>query len=188
MIYNESKFNRCWATKKLSDLGEFARGKSKHRPRNDEKLFEGGGYPLVQTGEIKNANLYITHHEQEYGEFGLKQSKMWDAETLCITIAANIAETALLSYPMCFPDSVVGFRAYKDISSEKFMYYVFDFIRHAIQSAASGSTQDNINIEYLTSLYFKVPSKIVQDDIVSILSAIDKKILLNAEINDNLAA
>ena len=146
MIYNESKYNREWEIKKLSQLGTFARGKSKHRPRNDKRLFEGGGYPLVQTGELKDANLYITHHSQEYGEFGLKQSKMWDTETLCITIAANIAETALLSYPMCFPDSVVGFRANKGVSSEKFMYYVFDYIKHFIQNSASGSAQDNINI------------------------------------------
>ena len=188
MIYNESKYNQRWDTKKLSELGTFARGKSKHRPRNDEKLFEGGGYPLVQTGEIKDANLYITHHEQEYGEFGLKQSKLWDTETLCITIAANIAETALLSYPMCFPDSVVGFQAYKDVSSEKFMYYVFEYIRRSIQNSVTGSIQDNLNIEYLTSLDFKVPSKRIQDSIVSLLAELDNKILLNKKINDNLAA
>lgn len=186
MIYNEGKYNQHWQTKKLSDLGTFSRGVSKHRPRNDERLFEGGGYPLVQTGEIKNANLYVTHHTQEYGEFGLKQSKLWDKDTLCITIAANIAETAILSYPMCFPDSVVGFTADKKQSSEIFMYYVFDYIRHAIQNAASGSIQDNINIDYLTQLDFKVPSKEYQDLIVGLLSNIDKKIISNEKINDNL--
>ena len=188
MIYNEGKYNQHWQTKKLSDLGTFSRGVSKHRPRNDERLFEGGGYPLVQTGEIKNANLYVTQHTQEYGEFGLKQSKLWDKDTLCITIAANIAETAILSYPMCFPDSVVGFTADKMQSSELFMYYVFDYIRHAIQNAASGSIQDNINIDYLTQLDFKVPSKEYQDLIVGLLSNIDKKIISNEKINDNLAA
>ena len=187
MIYNEGRYNSHWQTKKLSDLGTFARGVSKHRPRNDEKLFEGGGYPLVQTGEIKSANLYVTQHTQEYGKFGLKQSKLWEKDTLCITIAANIAETAILSYPMCFPDSVVGFRADKEQSSELFMYYVFDYIRHAIQNAATGSAQDNINIEYLTSLDFKVPTKEYQDKIVAVLTAIDRKILFNERVNDNLA-
>ena len=91
MIYNESVYNNKWETKRLSDLGVFSRGKSKHRPRNDPRLFEGGGYPLVQTGEIKEANLYIMSHTQEYGEFGLEQSKLWEKNTLCITIAANIA-------------------------------------------------------------------------------------------------
>ena len=188
MIYNESKYNRQWETKKLSELGVFARGKSKHRPRNDERLFEGGGYPLVQTGEIKDANLYIRHHEQEYGDFGLKQSKLWNTGTLCITIAANIAETAILSYPMCFPDSIVGFSANHEKSSEKFMYYIFEYIKKSIQNAATGSIQDNINIDYLTSLDFKVPSKKYQDEMVMLLSAIDEKILLNSEINDNLSA
>ena len=107
---------------------------------------------------------------------------------MCITIAANIAETAILSYPMCFQDSVVGFRADEEKSSEIFMYYVFDYIRHTIQNAATGSAQDNINIEYLTSLDFKVPSKEKQDAIVSILYALDKKVLCNNRINDNLAA
>ena len=187
MIYNESKYNTSWETQKLSDLGVFSRGVSKHRPRNDPRLFTGGGYPLVQTGEIKEANLFITKHTQEYGEFGLQQSRLWDAGTLCITIAANIAETAILSYPMCFPDSVVGFQANKAVSSEMFMYYVFDYIRTAIQGTATGSAQDNINIEYLTSLEFKIPCKEYQDKIVGIISLLDRMILKNEQINDNLA-
>lgn len=186
MNYNETRYNSHWNTKKLSDLGVFARGKSKHRPRDDERLYEGGGYPLIQTGEVKAANLYITKHEQEYGEFGLAQSKLWDAGTLCITIAANIAETAILSYPMCFPDSVVGFRAYPEESSELFMHYVFTYIRNSIQNSVSGSIQDNINIDYLSQLDFKVPDKAYQDKVVSILGTIDQKIDTNNRICEEL--
>lgn len=186
MIYNESKYNKDWNENKLSDLGVFSRGKSKHRPRNDERLFAGGKYPFIQTGDIKDANLYIKNHTQEYGEFGLKQSKLWNKGTLCITIAANIAETAILSYPACFPDSVVGFNAYESQSSEIFMYYVFEYIKASIQNVASGSIQDNINIDYLTTLNFKIPEKNYQDMIVALLGAIDKKIISNNDINDNL--
>jgi type I restriction enzyme S subunit len=175
MRFNASKFNGHWNDKKLSELGEFNRGKSRHRPRNDPVLFEGGGYPLVQTGEIKSANLYVNSHKDEYSEFGLSQSKMWPEDTLCITIAANIAETALLGYPMCFPDSVVGFAANKEETSELFMHYVFTYIRRAIQNSASGSIQDNINIDYLTGLDFKIPKKTYQDRLAGLLSAIDKK-------------
>lgn len=188
MIYNESKYNKDWNENKLSDLGVFSRGKSKHRPRNDERLFAGGKYPFIQTGDIKDANLYIKNHTQEYGEFGLKQSKLWNKGTLCITIAANIAETAILSYPACFPDSVVGFNAYESQSSEIFMYYVFEYIKASIQNVASGSIQDNINIDYLTTLNFKIPEKNYQDMIVALLGAIDKKIIFNNDINDNLLA
>ncbi|KXK45187.1 MAG: Type I restriction modification DNA specificity domain protein [Bacteroidetes bacterium OLB10] len=161
MIYNDSKYNSDWAIKPLNKLGEFNRGKSKHRPRNDKRLFDNGTYPLVQTGEISAANLYIRSHSAAYNDFGLKQSKLWPENTLCITIAANIAETALLGYPMCFPDSIVGFNAYPEESSELFMHYVFTYIKRAIQNSASGSIQDNINIDYLTSFKFSNPQEII---------------------------
>lgn len=188
MIFNSSKYNAEWNTKPLSDLGKFQRGKSRHRPRNDPNLFNNGTYPLVQTGEVKAASLYIRSHEACYNEFGLSQSALWPENTLCITIAANIAETALLGYPMCFPDSVVGFNADPEESSELFMHYVFTYIRKAIQNSASGSIQDNINIEYLTGLRFKIPHKAYQDKIVAVLSVLDKKIELNNRINAELEA
>lgn len=181
MIYNLSKYNQDWNVFKLTELGNFSRGKSKHRPRNDKKLFENGKYPLIQTSDIKKAVLFVEEHSQAYNDFGLKQSKMWDSETLCITIAANIAETAIIKYPMCFPDSIVGFRA-SSKTSEIFMHYIFCFIQKHIKNIASGSIQDNINIEYLTSLKFKIPNKEYQDKILDILYTVDKKISLNNRI------
>ena len=171
-----------WEITCLSELGTFSRGKSKHRPRNDVKLFEGGKYPLVQTGDVKAANLYITKNDSYYNDFGLKQSKLWAAGTLCITIAANIAETAILSYPMCFPDSIVGFNANPEKSSELFVYYFFEYIKKEIQKSASGSIQDNINIDYLSKMRIKVPEKKYQDKIVELLSSIDKKMVYHPEL------
>ena len=92
----------------LGQLGVLKRGVSKHRPRNDAVLL-GGNYPLIQTGDVSNAKDYITEYTSTYSEEGLKQSKMWGKGTLCITIAANIADTAILNFDACFPDSVVGF-------------------------------------------------------------------------------
>jgi type I restriction enzyme S subunit len=188
MIINNSKYNKHWQTKTLNELGTFKRGKSKHRPRNDKALFENGKHPLIQTGEIKDANLYITNHINTYNDFGLKQSYLWPKNTLCITIAANIAETAILDYPMCFPDSVVGFNAFENESSELFMHYVFTYIKSTIQNAATGSIQDNINIDFLTNINFKIPAKESQDIIAKVLSDLDSKIELNNRINTELEA
>jgi len=89
---------------------DFGRGKSKHRPRNDSRLY-GGNIPFIQTGDIRNAPHVITEYTQTYSELGLRQSKLWPKGTLCITIAANIAETTILGFDACFPDSVIGFVA-----------------------------------------------------------------------------
>lgn len=87
---------------------------------------------------------------------------------------------------MCFPDSIVGFTANKKVSSEIFMYYVFEYLKQQIQNQASGSIQDNINIDYLTNLVLQVPDKQSQDNIVDILSTLDKKIINNEEIISKL--
>ena len=100
-------YNNAWEKKKLDEVVKIGRGKSKHRPRNASFLY-GGKYPFVQTGDIKAADLYLTEYTQTYSEEGLKQSKLWDENTLCVTIAANIAETAILKIKACFPDSIIG--------------------------------------------------------------------------------
>lgn len=174
---------------KLGELGIFARGVSKHRPRNAPELYEGGGYPLVQTGDITNANFYINSHSQEYNRIGLQQSKLWPKGTLAITIAANIAETGILSYPMAFPDSVVGFNSYDGKTTNQFMHYLLSNFRKNIQSnvRSTGSIQDNINLKFLNELKLEVPDFQSQNDIVKVLSNIDKKIELNNKVNDELS-
>lgn len=92
------------------------RGRSQYRPRNAPELLNGP-YPLIQTGDVSKAGLYITTYQNTYSELGLKQSKLWKAGTLCITIAANIAQTAILAFDACFPDSVVGFIPYGDVNA-----------------------------------------------------------------------
>jgi type I restriction enzyme S subunit len=97
-----------WEQKTLEEVATtFGRGKSKHRPRNEPKLY-GGKYPFIQTGDIRNADHFVTEYSQTYSEAGLAQSKLWPKGTICITIAANIAETAILGFDACFPDSVIG--------------------------------------------------------------------------------
>ena len=175
-----------WKSKSLNCLGTFSRGVSKHRPRNDLKLFLNGDIPFIQTADVKKSILYIESNSQSYNLLGLKQSKLWDTGTLCITIAANIAETGILKYPMCFPDSIVGFSSNVKESIEIFVYYIFEYIKQNIQKISSGSIQNNINIEFLSTLKFKVPPVEYQKLIAKILSLFDKKINLNNKINDNL--
>ena len=156
----------------LPELGEFGRGVSKHRPRNDPKLL-GGKYPLIQTGEVANSELYITNYENTYSELGLKQSKMWQAGTLCITIAANIAKTAILTFDACFPDSVVGFKA-NDKTNNIFIHYWFSFFQAILEAQAPESAQKNINLKILSELKIIVPPIEQQNEFASFVEQVDK--------------
>ena len=143
--------------KKLSDLGSLDRGRSQHRPRNAPELL-GGPYPLIQTGEVSVAGLYITEYHNTYSEIGLKQSKMWKAGTLCITIAANIAQTAIMTFDACFPDSVVGFVPYDEVNA-LYIHYWFSFFQKILEDQAPQVAQKNINLKILSNLNIVVPEK-----------------------------
>lgn len=145
---------------KLGDIAQVKRGKSKHRPRNDKRLF-GGTYPFIQTGEIRKANGgVITKYETTYSEFGLAQSKLWPKGTLCLTIAANIGETAYLGFDACFPDSVVGIKTNEEILDLKYFNYFIQLTKSEIDRKASATAQKNINVEFLESLPIPVPKTI----------------------------
>lgn len=140
-----------WKYISLHRLGELGRGRSKHRPRNDIKLFENGKYPFLQTGEIKAADKYITEYSKMYGEFGLNQSKLWPKGTLCITIAANIAETAFLGIDACFPDSVVGFTP-STLVNPMYIKYFIESQKLRLWAFAPATAQKNINLDTLEKL------------------------------------
>lgn len=161
-----------WTPRKLDQLGSVGRGRSRHRPRNDPSLYNGC-YPFFQTGDIKAANLYLRHYSQTYNETGLAQSRLWEPGTLCITIAANIAETAILGIKGCFPDSVVGFVADPNEADVRFVKYYIDFIKLRMQNVSRGTTQDNLSLDKLLRFDFLVPPVAVQSRIASILSAYD---------------
>lgn len=161
-----------WEQKTLDELGTVGRGRSKHRPRNDPKLF-GGKYPFIQTADVKNANFYISNFSSTYNEEGLAQSKLWPAGTLCITIAANIADTGILAIPACFPDSIMGFVANKEIADTRFVKYCFDVLQKECKQISQGTAQDNLSWEKLSTIKFLVPPLQTQKRIASILSAYD---------------
>jgi type I restriction enzyme, S subunit len=176
-----------WVLTKLGELGEVARGRSRHRPRYAEHLY-GGPYPFIQTGDVKASGGRINSHKQTYSEDGLAQSRLWPAKTMCITIAANIAETGILKYPSCFPDSIIGFVANEEECDVYFIEYMFRFLRRLIQHEASGSVQDNINLQTLDRLEFLLPSLPEQKAIAHVLGSLDERIELNRRMNETLEA
>ena len=163
---------RGWEKKPLSILGSLDRGVSKNRPRNAPELL-GGKYPLIQTGEVSNAGTYLSKYSQTYSEIGFKQSKMWKAGTLCITIAANIAKTSILTFDACFPDSVVGFITNKDEANVLYVHHLFGFFQKILEKNAPQAAQKNINLEILRNLQVPKPPLPLQNQFAAIVEKVE---------------
>jgi restriction endonuclease S subunit/predicted ATPase len=168
-VSNKRSFD--WERVHLSDVGQIGRGKSKHRPRNDSRLY-GGPYPFIQTGDVTQSGGLLNTHSQTYSEFGLSQSKLWPTGTVCITIAANIGDTAILTYPACFPDSIVGFVADPQKCIPHFLKWSIDMIRDDLQASAPATAQKNINLSILNEVEFYCPPYDEQYEVVRRVEAL----------------
>ena len=146
-----------WEWVRLSDVAEVSRGRSKHRPRNDKILYENGKIPLIQTGDVARANNVIFDCSAYYNETGLAQSRLWKRDTLCLTIAANIADVAILGIDACFPDSVVGINGYAPITSNKYFMYMLEAFQVILDSKATKSAQKNLSVDTILSVAYPLP-------------------------------
>ncbi|HUH43420.1 MAG TPA: restriction endonuclease subunit S [Sulfurimonas sp.] len=157
----------------LFEVADVSRGKSKHRPRNDKRLF-GGNYPFIQTGDVRNADKYITTYTNTYSEFGLAQSKLWKKGTICMTIAANIGDVAILNMDSCFPDSVVGL--YSENNSNDYLYFFLQTLKQHLESKATTTAQMNINLKVLQTIGVPLPPLLIQEKTVKYLNEMYEKI------------
>ncbi len=155
-----------WVERRLSEISQqFGRGRSRNRPRNDPSLYDGV-YPFIQTGDVRNSDHYIEAYEQTYNEAGLAQSKLWPVGTVCITIAANIAETGILTFDACFPNSVIGVVP-DDRTDSGYLEYLLQGFKVQLQAQGKGSAQMNINMATFEDALFPFPSLEVQRQVAT---------------------
>ncbi|EOV9228574.1 restriction endonuclease subunit S [Vibrio parahaemolyticus] len=171
--YLQQVFSECgdgYEEKTLKEISlDFGRGKSKHRPRNDESLY-GGQYPFIQTGDVRNSEHVIKSYSKTYNDKGLSQSKLWPKGTICITIAANIAETGILYFDACFPDSVIGIVVDPKLTSISYVEFLLQSFKAILKAKGKGSAQDNINLGTFEKMHFPFPSIEKQNEIVTSLN------------------
>lgn len=91
---------------------------------------------------------------------------------MCITIAANIAETGFLIFPACIPDSVVAFTPAINGKTPHFLRMFIELTRTAIEKFAPATAQKNINLEIIGELMLPFPPLLEQAAIVERVQAL----------------
>lgn len=162
-----------WEIRKVKRLAKIFRGKFTHRPRNDERLYNGV-YPFIQTGSVTNAKKYITEYQQTLNEWGKSVSELFPSGTLTMTIAANIADVAILNFDACFPDSIVGFKPYHFMELE-YLYYLFIALKQDFLSTAIVTTQMNLNVVRVGDVEGFIPPRKEQLEIINYLNELAAK-------------
>jgi len=161
---------RHWEIKKIKHLATVFRGKFTHRPRNDPRLYDGP-FPFIQTGDVAGAEREITSYSQTLNTRGLRVSTLVPAETVALTIAANVGDVAILGFDACFPDSVVGFMPHQTVS-KLYLYYVLRGLKSHFLGLAPKNTQHNLNVERVGGQPIPCPPIKEQEEITSYIESI----------------
>ncbi|MDJ0597513.1 MAG: restriction endonuclease subunit S [Crocosphaera sp.] len=161
-----------WEVEPLLELAKVDRGKFTHRPRNDPRFY-GGKYPFIQTGDItSHIGRRVYNYSQTLNKRGTSVSKKFPRNTIAITIAANIADTAILGIPMFFPDSIVGVIVLKP-NNTRFVELTIRRWKPILQRLAPQSAQKNINLEVIRPLLIPIPNFEEQQRIADIYEEIE---------------
>ena len=157
-----------WMEKRLVEVSQqFGRGKSKHRPRNEPSLY-GGPYPFIQTGDISNADHWLTDYTQTYSDLGLAQSWLWPKDTICIAIVgATVGETAILNFEACFPDSVIGIVVDDQLADCEYLEFLLQSFKAMLKEKGKGTARDNINLGTFENQTFPFPPLKKQQEIAA---------------------
>ena len=170
----------------LTEVASVDRGKFSARPRNDPALY-GGKYPFIQTGDVTRAQRRTgIGYAQTLNDLGLAVSRKFQVGTIAVTIAANIADTAILDRPMCFPDSVVGVTVFRP-NSTRWIELCIHAAKPILEARAPQSAQKNINLQDLRPLIIPVLDPARQHVLAEAweeqLRLVDREMLSVAKLN-----
>lgn len=153
--------------------------------------FSETGRPVIKIAELNNGINSNTSFTQ--GDYGEEVFIRWD--DLLFSWSGN-PQTSIDVFRYRLQDGWLNQHIFKVTANEKlvtkdFLYYILKFLKpHFTQIATNKQTTGlgHVTIEDLKRMSLVIPSKEEQKQIVSILKAIDDKIEVNIDINNNLAA
>ena len=102
---------------------------------------------------------------------------------MCITIAANIADTSVLGFDACFPDSVVGYTPFDKAIDVKYFEFFIRTAKSDLEKYAPSTAQKNINLEILSQVLVPLPPK---KEISRIVTKIENLITLCDRLKINI--
>jgi len=176
-----------WSVCPLEELALVERGKFSMRPRNDPKYY-GGNIPFVQTGDVTAAKTYLKSFTQTLNEDGLKVSRLFPKNSILMTIAANIGDTAIATFDVACPDSVVAIQSYKEKSDYFWLKLILETCKSDLDAKATQNAQKNINLQILRPLLIRTPPLCEQTKIANILSTWIKAINVTEKLIENSQA
>lgn len=171
---------------KIKDIGKVVGGAT---PSTKEKDNYGGYIPWITPKDLTGySDIFITRGERNLTQKGYNScsTKILPINSILFSSRAPIGYLAIVKKELCTNQ---GFKSI--IPNEKinylFLYYLLKYNKNYISSLGTGTTFKEISGSVMENIELNIPELLSdQERIANILYSIDKKILINNQINDNL--
>lgn len=153
--------------------------------------FSDKGLPVIKIAELNNGISSNTSFTQ--GDYGEEVFVQWD--DLLFSWSGN-PQTSIDVFRYRLTDGWLNQHIFKvtansELVTKDFLYYTLKYLKpYFTQIATNKQTTGlgHVTIADLKRMSVVIPQKEIQEQITSILKAIDDKIEVNSNINENLAA
>ena len=178
-----------WKTCTIGDLGTVVGGATPSTKK--EENYDGGKIAWITPKDLAGySGRFISHGERNITEQGLNScsTQLMPAHTVLFSSRAPIGYIAIAEHEVCTNQ---GFKSVvpNDETDYMFLYYLLKYNKNKIENLGSGTTFKEVSGNTMRGIEVRIPGSIKeQRQIASMLSAIDDKIEMNMDINDNLAA
>ena len=171
-------------------IGDVFRTSSGATPLTTEKeYYEGGDIPWVNSGELISPFVYKTSNHITQKGYENSSTEVYPINTVLVAMyGATAGKVSMLKIEACTNQAICAILPNVKFCPE-FIKYSLDSLYEYLVGLSSGSARDNLSQAGLKKLKLVLPkTKREQNELISILSLLDRKIELNKQINDNLEA
>lgn len=178
-----------WKTCTISDLGTVVGGATPSTKKTEN--YEGGTISWITPKDLAGfSGRFISHGERNITDQGLNScsTQLMPKHTILFSSRAPIGYVAIASQEVCTNQ---GFKSVvpNEDTDYMFLYYLLKYNKDIIEKLGSGTTFKEVSGKTMRGIEVSVPETMEeQHRIASVLSALDDKIEINTEINENLAA
>lgn len=130
--------------------------------------------------------MFLSSFSQTLNQQGLSVSKEFPADTILMTIAANIGATTITQFPVACPDSVVAISPMDEKADIFWLKYALEVLQPELNDMAGQNAQKNINLQVLKPLELATPPKNEQIRIGECLLVWDRAIAATEKLHFNI--
>lgn len=157
-------------------------------PKTDKPEYWNGNIGWLSVADFNNVERFVYDSEKTITPKGLQESntKLLKKGDVIISARGTVGALAQIGKEMAFNQSCFGLRAKPEYITNDFLFYALKNYIKNFKAKSTGSVFETINISSFDLMKLSVPCLKKQQSIADVLSALDKKIALNKQINARL--